>query len=50
MEDKKGGFKNLQDLKKELQTLTQQESIQVKGGRTWEKDKWTTSCSNIIPQ
>lgn len=52
MEDKKGGNspKSLQDLKKELQSLTQQDSIKVTGGKTLEKDKWNSGCGGIVPQ
>ena len=55
MEDKKGGntnhgSKNLQDLKKELQELTSQESLKLKGGRTKEKDRWDNQCGGIVPQ
>ena len=52
MEDKKGGNgpKSLQDLKKELQNLTQQDSIKVTGGKTLEKDKWNSGCGGIVPQ
>ncbi len=52
MEDKKGGnnSKNLQDLKRELQTLTQQDSLKVTGGKTLEKDKWNSGCGGIVPQ
>ncbi len=52
MEDKKGGNgpKSLQDLKKQLQTLTQQDSIKVTGGKTLEKDKWNSGCGGIVPQ
>ena len=52
MEDKKGGNspKNLQDLKRELQSLTQQDSLKVTGGKTLEKDKWNSGCGGIVPQ
>jgi hypothetical protein len=52
MEDKKGGNspKSLQDLKKQLQVLTQQESLKIFGGKALEKDKWNLGCGGIIPQ
>ncbi|MBL7817509.1 MAG: hypothetical protein JNL70_21060 [Saprospiraceae bacterium] len=55
MEDKKGGninhgSKSLQDLKKELQELTNQEALKFTGGKTLEKDKWKNTCGGIVPQ
>lgn len=52
MEDKKGvnGSKSLQDLKKELQPLSQGDSIKILGGKTLEKDKWNSTCGGIVPQ
>ncbi len=52
MEDKKGGnsSKNLQDLKRELQSLTQADALKVTGGKTLEKDKWNSGCGGIVPQ
>ncbi len=55
MEDKKGGninhgSKSLQDLKKELQELTNQQSLTVTGGKALEKDKWNNHCGGIVPQ
>ena len=55
MGDKKGGnnnhgSKSLQDLKKELQELTSQQSLTVTGGKALEKDKWNNHCGGIVPQ
>ena len=55
MVDKKGGnsnhgSKSLQDLKKELQELTSQQSLTVTGGKALEKDKWNNHCGGIVPQ
>jgi hypothetical protein len=52
MEDKKSGNspKSLQDLKRQLQVLSQQESLRIMGGKTLEKDKWNTGCGGIMPQ
>ena len=55
MEDKKGGninhgSKSLQDLKKELQELTIQQSLTLTGGKALEKDKWNSHCGGIVPQ
>jgi hypothetical protein len=55
MDDKKGGnfnhgSKSLQELKKELQELTSQQSIATVGGKTLEKDKWNNHCGGIVPQ
>ncbi len=53
MEDKKLGSnpKSLQDLKKQLQVLTQQESLKILGGKiNLDKDKWNTGCGGILPQ
>ena len=55
MEDKKGGnanhgSKSLQELKKELQELTSQQSLSTTGGKSFEKDKWQNPCGGIVPQ
>ncbi len=52
MEDKKGGNspKSLQDLKKELQVMTQQEALKITGGKAFEKDKWHSGCGGLVPQ
>jgi hypothetical protein len=55
MEDKKGGnlnhgSKSLQELKKELQELTSQQSLSTIGGKTTVKDKWNNPCGGIVPQ
>lgn len=42
--------KSLQDLKKQLQVLSQQESLKIMGGKSLEKDKWNSGCGGIIPQ
>jgi hypothetical protein len=52
MEDKKGGNspKSLQDLKLQLQVLSQKESLKILGGKTLEKNSWNTGCGGIMPQ
>ena len=51
MEDKKSGkLPTLHDLKKELQVLSQTESLKVTGGKTLEKDNWNSGCGSIMPQ
>ncbi len=52
MEDKKNTKHphTLNDLKKELQVLTQSDALKVTGGKSLEKDKWNSGCGSIIPQ
>ncbi|NJN33054.1 MAG: hypothetical protein HC817_01165 [Saprospiraceae bacterium] len=52
MEDKKGlnSAKKLEDLKKELQNVNQQDAIKITGGKTYLQDKPSTGCGSTVPQ
>ncbi len=41
--------KNLDDLKKDLQIMTDEDMNRVKGGKKT-SNKWNPSCGGIIPQ
>jgi hypothetical protein len=49
MEDRKD-INKLDELKKELQVLSPNDSLKVTGGKTVEKDKWNSGVGSITPQ
>jgi hypothetical protein len=50
MENKKTASQSFQDLKKELQIVTQQEGLKLTGGKSIDTSVFNTVCGGIVPQ
>jgi hypothetical protein len=44
------GAKSLTDLKKELNVISNKDSLTFTGGKMVEKDKWNNLCGGFVPQ